>query len=163
MLLKEAIGMADIENWIKIASSCALIYFAWKFGKIQADIAKIQARTARNKLRLDLFEKRLAVHEVIRLHIAAVIEDTTGMLSHDEFFLNKSAANWLFDASVNEWIHGELMPLVAAKQAADLKWKGTHGDNLLSAVVELTSARTELYNQKDKLNNIFAPFLRLED
>ncbi|MGA7657441.1 MAG: hypothetical protein WCA96_11750, partial [Methylocella sp.] len=45
-----------------IIASLAAAFVAWQLGRTQADISKSQLRTSREKLRLDLFEKRYAVY-----------------------------------------------------------------------------------------------------
>lgn len=94
---------------LPLAAPVAAFYVASKFGHIQADIGRRQAETAamamttaRNKLRLDLFEKRFAVYDAAAL----VIEATLGnKVTYDQRFDYMEAikpARWLFDDGVVE-------------------------------------------------------------
>lgn len=88
-----------------LVAPSAAVYVAYKFGHIQADIGRRQAetaalsmRTARNKLRLDLFEKRLAVYEAANSFISNVRGYKNGT-DGDAMVLMQStkSAVWLFD------------------------------------------------------------------
>lgn len=94
---------------VTVIASATAAFIAYKFGKAQADIGRQQARTAalaattaRNKLRLDLFERRVAIYDAARF----AIEDAQvrrGNVS-DEMVLSYGfkciPAKWLFDQDV---------------------------------------------------------------
>ena len=76
---------------------------------IGAFIAYRQWRTAQNKLKLDLFEKRVLVYEAVRDtlgHIAA-----HGSISQDQqikYLSGIQTAKWLFDKKVHDYLNETL-------------------------------------------------------
>lgn len=73
---------------------------AWRFGSIQAGIAKQQARTAHNKLRLDLFERRLKVYQAVADYLAEVPMWVPEESKLDDHLPKFTAARWLFGDEV---------------------------------------------------------------
>jgi hypothetical protein len=70
------------------------IYIAWR-----------QARTARNKLRLDLFDRRYVIYRAVVETIAKV--NRQGYLlapDLEEFLLATRGARWLFDDDIGKYI-----------------------------------------------------------
>ena len=64
-----------------------------------------QWRTAQNKLKLDLFERRLAIYDGIRSFISSVM--TTGKTTQNyemEFLSSTRGAKWLFGPEIIEYI-----------------------------------------------------------
>lgn len=97
------------EIWNEFKSTtipAAGVFIAWKFGTIQASIAKQQADTASlaltinsDKMRLDLFEKRFAVFEAAE-NLINKAHRQPDMVSQDdvyEYFDKTKRANLLFD------------------------------------------------------------------
>ncbi|WOJ90619.1 hypothetical protein RZS28_04820 [Methylocapsa polymorpha] len=58
-----------------IIASVVAAFVAWRLGRTQANISKSQLRTSREKLRLDLFEKRYAVYVAARNFIDILNRD----------------------------------------------------------------------------------------
>lgn len=96
-----------------LVAPSAAVYVAYKFGHIQADIGRRQAETAaqamatnRDKLRLDLFDRRFAVYEAARRLINKAIRQTA-ILSKDDvhvFFDATEQADWLFDEKTARYL-----------------------------------------------------------
>ncbi|GEM_PF-425739 len=64
-------------------------------------IAYQQWNTARNKLKLDLFEKRLAVHKAVSIFINSIyLHGTVENKEIDKFIFNTNETKWLFDEDV---------------------------------------------------------------
>jgi hypothetical protein len=83
-----------------IASVTAAIV-ALRMGRTQADISKSQLRTAHEKLRLDLFEKRYAVYTAARDLISVILRD--GDLNDADlrkFYIGTADASFLFHHEV---------------------------------------------------------------
>ena len=97
---------------LPLAAPAAAFYVASKFGHIQAEIGRRQADTAaqamatnREKLRLDLFERRLAVYEAANTFITMVIKNAKLDNDHRLNLLQDSrAATWLFDEATARYI-----------------------------------------------------------
>jgi len=70
--------------------------------------------TARDKLKLDLFEKRFAVYEVARNFIGSIV--TSGKTKDDEMFKFLSGtreAKWILSAEVAKYLDSSLYVLLA--------------------------------------------------
>jgi type II secretory pathway pseudopilin PulG len=91
-------------------------YFASRQAKIaqqQADTARQQANTAFDQLRLNLFEKRLAVHSAARNLIATVT--SYGKVENKDIFDFLSGiqpTRWLLDESIVNYLENDLWPRV---------------------------------------------------
>lgn len=114
-------------NIIDVTKSLALIAIPFsaavithKFGKIQSDIARrqadtaaISAETARNKLRLDLFDKRHEVYESADKFLRKAL--TSVSLTSDDRFeyqVSTKPAAWLFEDDISDFFLKELDELV---------------------------------------------------
>lgn len=76
---------------------------------IAAWIAFRQSQIARNKLKLDLFDKRMAVYESVRKALGAAA--SRGKLTQDEeinYLTGISPAQWLFGEEVSKYLHETL-------------------------------------------------------
>lgn len=106
-------------------------WVAHKFGRIQEGIARRQAetaaqaaKTARTKLRLDLFDKRIAVYEAANTLIkkAARRQRITDDDRY-EFFQGTKSAAWLFDEEtaryITETIYAHAFDLVIVYEQLD--------------------------------------------
>ncbi|MDM0045715.1 hypothetical protein QTH91_14590 [Variovorax dokdonensis] len=127
---------------------------------MQAEIAQAQAEAARNKLRLELFEKRLAAHtaitEYIRKSLAGVKAENLDAIAGTTTMMN-----WLFKDDVHDWFARELAPAIAKLSVAQLKLIAEPGD--VAVVVEHSGASMEAVAQFGRLNEVMRPYLTLED
>ena len=146
-------------------------WVAHKFGRIQESIAKQQAATAaaaattaRNKLRLDLFDRRWAIYQT-----AKGVIDTMAHQDDDpdsaalKYLSNIRAARWLFDDDVNKYLRIELWDLlhefrIVRSEIVDAHDQATK-KQALQKQHELIS---ELYKQDERINKVFEPYLKLE-
>lgn len=104
-----AIGDGVKSFALPVAAPLAAFYVANKFGHIQAEIGRRQAETAamamntaRNKLRLDLFEKRFAVYDAAALVIEAALGHKVTYDQRFDYMEAIKPARWLFDTEVVE-------------------------------------------------------------
>jgi hypothetical protein len=84
---------------------------------IIAYIAYRQWRTAQNRLKLDLFDRRLAIHSTARDLIATVT--SYGKIENKDMFAFLSGtpqARWLLNESIVEYLEKELWPRVTKLQ-----------------------------------------------
>lgn len=97
-------GVSD-PHWTAYVSAIALPTIAL----IAAWIAFRQSQIARNKLRLDLFDKRMEVYKVVRDTLGCVMRN--GRLTSDEqiaYLSGTRTARWLFDSAVWEYVDQKL-------------------------------------------------------
>lgn len=99
-------------------------------------IAYRQWRTAQNKLKFDLFDKRLAIYEAVRSFLASVM--TSGKITQEkeiEFLTGTRGAKWLFGDDIKQYIE---------KQIWDQSGK----------LINLQATFDSLTTQEDRLSNI---------
>jgi hypothetical protein len=92
---------------------------------IGAYIAWRQSRTAQNKLKLDLFEKRFAVYHAARNMLAEIM--TKGKLSDAslyEYGAGTREAKWLMDEEVAKYLSEELWNNAVQLQTCDAELDG---------------------------------------
>lgn len=171
----EWLGHLPWNNFLEHAKSFALplagIYVAYKFGRIQADIGRRQAETAtqsmataRTKLRLDLFEKRLAIYEAL-MDVVNKTQRRATITHEDVYALQQGAksASWLFDVQTADYIQGVSS---AAFSLANVYEEIEHepeveGRRLLRARKNQLLESFDLHDKK--LRQMMEPYLRFTD
>lgn len=137
-------------------------YIAWRFGSIQARIAEQQARTARNKLRLDLFEKRMKVYEAIAEYLNTLPSWAMQESRLDEFLPRFAPARWLFGPEVMKWVEEEM--LRAGLDYVMARFESARETKNIAMAASLdTQQDWALEVQRVRLVEIFTPYLKLED
>lgn len=164
---------------IQFLTAAAAVWVAYRFGTIQAGIAKQQAatavtaaqtaaaaaQTARNRLKYDLFERRLVLYDLIYGYIDVVVgTGTIEPKSDSEFLQAIRPLGWLTDAAVAKYVLQDLRDKMIAlsaltRQVNAIPQPGEeHADLLRQHLV----AQTQLYQEHDALAKAFEPYLKLE-
>lgn len=124
-------------------------------------IAFQQWRTARDKLRLDLFEKRMAVYRSAKDALGALFT-VDRLTAEDElkFLISISEAKWLFGPEIFEYLEKTLWAkfcdhgaFVGGLEGLE---PGSHRTELVKGKAEL---RKWFYEQPKKLDDLFMPYL----
>ncbi|QKV55720.1 hypothetical protein [Comamonas antarctica] len=149
----------------------AAFYVANKFGRIQAEIGRRQAETAalamataRDKLRLDLFEKRFAVYEAAACFIRDAIRLKN--VTHDRRFDYLEAINsamWLFDDTVVDHldlIFSELYNLIEATEEIATE---PDSDQRKAMITRKKGYLNNLRLHQTTLHSVMAPYLRFTE
>ncbi|MDR0215913.1 MAG: hypothetical protein LBJ15_18220 [Comamonas sp.] len=146
-------------------------WVAHKFGTIQAGIARQQAETARaaaatakNKLKLDLFDRRLAIYEAsIQTLASTILRDEKAEEADWAFRKKLEVAQWLFDKSVFDFLHKELWTALVRYREAQSEHQGAIDPQTRKDAREAwKAARQALHALEPRLNEVFAPYLRQE-
>ena len=131
---------------------------------LAAVIAFGQWRIARNKLKLDLFEKRTAVYNAARSALTFVARK--GSLTYDErvkYIAGIQPAKWLFNESVwsylNDTLHDHMIQLVISQDM--LREDPEPQDKAAHTKMQHESLKF-LGNQLKKLDELMIPFLHLK-
>lgn len=161
-----------LEHSKSFALPLAGVYVAHKFGSIQASIGKRQAETAalsmetaRNKLRLDLFEKRFAVFESANLVISKVRRKGRLDAEDRDIYWNQiQTATWLFDKEVvhllsNE-IFGAIYDLVEVTENIEEEADPVEKKKLNQRIMKYT---TVFHVLECNLHEAMAPYLRFTE
>ncbi len=127
-------------------------------------IAYRQWRTAQNKLKLDLFDRRFRVYEAARDLLASIM--TSGMAQDKEVFKFMSATRetkWLFDPEIAEYLDNELYSKAIDLQTLQAELEGVPvGEERSKNVKEQYEIKKWFYAQYPVLDEKFSPFLRLQ-
>ncbi|MEM5406200.1 hypothetical protein [Paraburkholderia unamae] len=126
-------------------------------------IAYRQWRTAQNKLKLDLFEKRFSVYDAARRMLASVM--TSGKVRDEELFKFMVAtreAKWLLSNDVARYLDEVLRRRMLELQTLDSELEGLAvGPDRSANVKKQTEIKNWLASQIETLDGKFDQYLRL--
>lgn len=145
---------------------------AYKFGSMQAgiarqqaDTAKAAADTAKNKLKLELFERRLAIYSAAQDAFTSL--SYRGDKAEDADWKFRGAIQqvfWLFGDDVCDYLHKDLWALIVRiRQAQDLRDQTDNPEMKAHAIEQLRIARKEVFRQEQRLKELLAPYMKLEN
>jgi ABC-type multidrug transport system fused ATPase/permease subunit len=109
---------------------------------VGATIAYRQWRTAQNKLKLDLFEKRFAVYEAVYALVKESCLDDLTSARHAELVRKAMSAMFLFDSVIAEYVvhvgKASLLVMAARRNQLDNPQDTeSHSDWLMSQLTEV--------------------------
>jgi len=164
---------------IQFLAAAGAVWVAYRFGTIQAGIAKQQAatamaaaqtaaaaaQTARNRLKYDLFERRLVMYDLVYAHIDRVA--AAGMIepeSDSEFLRAIRPLGWLTDASVTRFVLKDLRDQMIAlsRLTREIELRPGAGEVPVDLVMARAVATTQLHQNHETLARMFEPYLKLE-
>lgn len=126
-------------------------------------VAASQWRTARNKLRLDLFEKRYVVYEAAQKFIGSIV--TSGKVKDDSMFAYMTAtraAKWIVSLEVEEYLERELYTPALKLQTLQSMLEGVPVGNERAKNVALQlELKTHFNAQYKQLDICFSAYLQL--
>jgi len=131
----------------------------------QALIAQTQADHARRKLKLDLFDRRMAVYEIVRNALRrATATREINESQQVEFLIGIRSAKWLFGPDVSEYLDKILWPGMLSFGLHNSLAEGQYDDEAERLIH--TQARTRTLNwiaaQIAEFDDICAPYLHLD-
>jgi hypothetical protein len=121
---------------------------------VVAYVAWRQWRTAHEKLQLDLFDRRLAIHGAARGLIATIT--SSGKVRNEELFKFRSGiqqARWLLNEDIAQYFEHELWP-----RASELQALCSEGPGDTTKQREL---KDWIQDQRENLDRKFDPFLKM--
>ncbi len=126
-------------------------------------IAYRQSRIAQNKLKLDLFEKRLLIYEAARGFLGSIM--TSGRVKSEEEFKYLSGtrgAVWLYDEQIVDYLDKEIWLKTSRLAALQAELEGEPvGDTRTKNVQSQSEIKTWLVEQQRVMEQKFAPYLKL--
>lgn len=128
-----------------------------------AYIAYRQWRTARNKLKLDLFDRRLAVYDGAVHLIGSIV--TSGRMKDEadwKFLTDTKAAKWLFDESVSDYLENKLRLKALDLQVLQAELEGLQGKDRSENIRKQAELKNWLGAQFKVLDEKFAPYIRVQ-
>lgn len=128
------------------------IYIAWR-----------QSRTAQNKLKLDLFDRRFSVYDQARSLLATIM--TSGAITDEalwKFGAGVREARWLFDSAVEDYLRKELWNNAVNLQMYTSELEGLPVGEARSDLVEKRAdIKKWFFAQYEVLDAKVEPFLKL--
>jgi hypothetical protein len=158
--------MADVQLplWIEYTRALGAPIVALVAAGIAGGIAYRQMVIARNKLKFDLFEKRMAIY-------AAAIEMVQGILGIDPMKMDTVAeignrmapATWLLSKDVADYLNGLMKRGYGTITKQPLNADGLSDDERMALVLRLSrEIMVNMEVELNKLNKLFAPYLEIE-
>ena len=152
--------MAPEPHWTAYVSAL-LVPVVAIFGSI---IAFQQWRTARNKLKLDLFDRRFAVYHAARSLLASIF--SSGKAKDEEVFKFLSGtreAKWLLNDDIAKYLEKELYHKALDLQCLASELEGVPvGEERSRNVQKQSEIKTWFSQQYDVLDQKFSAYLELE-
>ena len=147
-------------HWTQVFSALLLPAVAI-FGSI---IAYQSWRTAHNKLKLDLFEKRVAIYQAIMTLLSSVL--THGKAIDEvgwQFMRDTRGAKWLLDGDIARYIEKDLWPQFINLQCLQSELEGVGvGEVRSKNVTQQRDIKIWFGAQYGAVDAMFAPYLKLE-
>jgi len=126
-------------------------------------IAYRQWRLAQNKLKLDLFDRRLKIYEAAKNLLGSIV--TSGKANDDEVFKYMVAtreAKWLLDSEIAAYLDDQIYNKVIELQTLAIEWECVSVGDVRSKNVRAQAEIKQWFMaQYDILDAQFAPFLQL--
>lgn len=127
-------------------------------------IALRQWRTAQNKLKLELFERRFAVYDTARTLLASIM--TSGKVKEEalfKFISGTREAKWLLNPDIAAYLEKDLYHKALDLQCLDSELEGLPvGEERSKNVHKQADIKKWFLKQYEVLDEKFSPFLRLE-
>jgi hypothetical protein len=126
-------------------------------------IAWKQWHTARMKLKLDLFDKRIVVYEAVRNAIGqTVVHGKTTQEVESAYLTGIAGARWLFNERMEKYLREEIWELFSELNYAQAEHEGAYLNEEKLIATQKKSAALSKFNEHFKnIDSEFAPFLSL--
>ena len=152
-------------------AACVAAFVAYRFGNIQARISRRQVRiasdaalTARNKLRMDMYQERLAIQTSIMKMFGEL-----GVMGHltpeDEhkYLTGISSSRWVFGKDMQEFLETKVWHAMADYVAAQNSYnENSNTEHRKQLAVAKASRRKELLALREEADHRFAEFMEFE-
>lgn len=126
-------------------------------------IAYRQWRTAQNKLKSELFERRLLIYEAVRSYISVVL--TTGKTSQEEevrYLSGTRGTQWLFGNEIVYYIDKILWKKICDLSCVQSELEDLpNGEERIAKIKSKAEIRKWLVEQTKELDAKFGPYLSL--
>jgi hypothetical protein len=125
-------------------------------------IARSQWKTARMKLKLDLFEKRIVVYDAVRNAMGEIT--THGKPSAEVFtayLTGIAGAKWLFDEKMHKYLSVELWGLISRLHVIHIQQIGASPNEKREAAEKQLDVLGEMHTHWENIDSRFYPFLGL--
>jgi len=146
------------QGWTSYVTAAFTIIIA----AIGVWIAFRQSQIARNKLKFDLFERRMAVYEVVRTTLGKAV--STGKLSRDdeiEYLIGTRSAQWLFGSQVFDYVDKILWKRIVDFGLHNAMISQHHSEERTRHVYAHSEMMQWLVDQYRTFDDLCEPYLKL--
>ena len=153
--------MTPEPHWTSILSAFLTLLVA----VLASIIAYQQWRLAQNKLKFDLFDRRLTVYKAARTLLSSIMTSRKATKEDvDEYMIVTGEAKWLFNDSIAKYLHTELYNKIIDLQALQDDLDGANlGEQRSKNASSKAEIKKWLVAQYEVLDERFSPFLQLKD
>jgi len=148
------------ENWVTILSALLTPTIA----VLGSYIAYRQWRTAQNKLKLELFDRRFAIYDAALNFIRSIV--SSGAVNDDElygFILGTHAAKWLLNTDIANYFKKQLCQKARElKELQDEIETLPPGEERKTKTQKRAELRKWIFDQSAVLDDKFEPFLKVK-
>lgn len=125
-------------------------------------IARSQWKTARMKLKLDLFDKRMVVYEAVRHAIGQImVHGKTSAEVESAYLIGVTGAKWLFDKEMDKYLNEKLWRLISRLHTVQFEQIGAPAEERRQAVEKQCKVMEEMSIHWQSIDSKFYPFLSL--
>jgi phosphate/sulfate permease len=151
-------------HWAQIVSWLSTPLVALVAALFGVYIAYRQWKTAQDRLKFDLFDRRFVVYDTARNFLSSII--TYGDIKHEEvskFIIGTSESKWLFDDKVDNYLRNEIGNKInrfttLKSTVESLSSKEDRNENIM----QQSQLLTWFIKQPTVLVQKFEPFLKLK-
>lgn len=158
LIAQQILSASSSPHWTAYVTALGVPMIAL----IAAWIAFRQWQIARNKLKLDLYDKRMAVYEVVRKTLGKATSH--GKLTQDdevEYLSGIGSAKWLFGPEVSEYLKETLWHRIVDFGLHNTMSSGPASDERTRHIHARAETIKWLVKQYDEFDRICKPYLHL--
>ncbi|WP_426111306.1 hypothetical protein [Pseudomonas sp. DSP3-2-2] len=128
-------------------------------------IARTQARIARNKLKLDLYDRRVVVYDAAKRFLISTLtmQQEQYFAAQQDYLKGVAGARWLFDEEIQAYLDRDIWDLATRLFDNGLRRKVANDDfNGQSLNVELTELAGRMHQVLEDIDKVFHKYLHIE-
>lgn len=136
------------------------------FGRVQARIARQQADTARTKLQLELFDRRLVIYNAVKSAWGyAATKRAFPSEQINPYLLGTNGVRWLFEDNVVQYVEDTFLGMLIEIEFANASLSAAREasvDEQTKAANTLAARVKEIAAQQRVIDQLFSPYLKLK-
>lgn len=163
MALLNSPELQALQPWAPLIAAGLAGFVATVFGLIQASISRQQAKTAANKLKLDLFERRWAVYQAASTAISSAIAGNLNSNEQYQYQTSIRGARWIFSKEIEKYLEVTLWHLFIDFELAchELQHCGDREDRSEKAA-HRAGLHKQLVAQLRNIEKVFDPYMQVK-
>ncbi|WP_250439819.1 hypothetical protein [Delftia tsuruhatensis] len=164
MALLNSPELQALQPWASVIAASIAAMVAVMFGLTQVYIAWRQAKTAANKLKLDLFDRRWVVYKVATTAITSALSGSGLSPEEQHVYLSGiKGARWILDKETEKYLEETLWKMFSDYHLAcrNLNDAGNREDRHALAVIQ-RNVYLKLFSQFQQIDKVFNRHLQLQ-